>query len=699
MPYLTNPVWRQAPFLRLLPPLATGIAWQLLFPDTFAGLFLMFFAAGFLLYGIYHCIPASRRLRWSWLAALGLDLLVSATGVLLMYRADWTRRPDFGGKLMTDSSYFVLQLEEPPVEKPKTWKATASLQYVLTGKEKHIACGKALLYFHKQADGSFPLYDGERVMIRHLGPIPDDGNPGAFDYRGYCRRQHVYFEAFLQAGDWRLLPADGHRPLSYFFFRWRDACMQALSRYIPGKNEAGFAEALLLGNRDNLDRSWVQDYANAGVIHIIVLAGLHVGMLYGLLWMLLRIFPRRRWSEILKCMIIIAALWVFALLTGAQPSVLRASLTFSAVAIGGLLIHRKSNAFNTLAASAFLLLCYNPYWLADAGFQLSYLAVFSILIFHKPIHRLWHSRYKAGRVLWNVASVTLAAQVLTFPLCLYYFHQFPLLFLFSNLVAVPMTEIVLPAVLFLLVLAPFPSVATGAGWLTGKAIHLQYAYISWIDHFPYALWRDIPLTIPGLIATYCAIFFIAAWLMLRWKKGLPATLFAIACLSFLHFLEKKRHDDQHKIIVYNTPGISAMDMVAGRRVHFVSDHGVMDSSASFQYNIAPARLLLGASADGKTVHTAGRPASFIWFCNRRLLLIDSSFRAFIPLQSIDADYVILQHNSPVSMRWLDRYVHCSCVVFDASNAYWKIRQWKNACEKLHLRCFSVPDQGAFIVNL
>src|SRR5699024_10738712 len=130
-------------------------------------------------------------------------------------------------------------------------------------------------------------------------------------------------------------------------------------------------------------------------------------------------------------LLICICLWSFALLTGAHPSTLRATVMFSCFAIGKFFFQRQGESFNILAASAFLLLCFHPYLLFDVGFQLSYLAVAGILAFQKPISDLFWFRYSVMNYLWEMLAVSLSAQIFVFPLVLYYFHQFPTLFLLS----------------------------------------------------------------------------------------------------------------------------------------------------------------------------------------------------------------------------------------------------------------------------
>jgi competence protein ComEC len=206
------------------------------------------------------------------------------------------------------------------------------------------------------------------------------------------------------------------------------------------ETETGVAEALLIGYRDDLDKDLVRAYSNTGVVHIIAISGLHLGMIYGLMLLLLKPFRKYKWMRWAKPLLILLVLWGFSLLAGAAASILRSVVMFSFIVIGESL-GRKTNIYNTLAASAFCLLVYNPYFFWDVGFQLSYTAVLSIVLFMKPVYQWLYFKNKLLNAIWQLNAITLAAQVLTLPVILYYFHQFPNLFLFTNFVAVPLIGI------------------------------------------------------------------------------------------------------------------------------------------------------------------------------------------------------------------------------------------------------------------
>src|SRR6185436_8991967 len=191
----------------------------------------------------------------------------------------------------------------------------------------------------------------------------------------------------------------------------KDRVLEILSKYIPGAKESGLAKALLIGYKDELDKNLVQAYASTGVVHIIAISGLHLGIIYGLLTLVfspLQKIIQWKWATI---SLILVGLWLFSFLAGAGPSVLRSAFMFSMIVLGSTL-SKHFNVFNNLAFSAFALLCYNPYWLWDAGFQLSYAAVISIVLFFKWIYNWVYFTNKFIDFAWKLIAVTLSAQIL-----------------------------------------------------------------------------------------------------------------------------------------------------------------------------------------------------------------------------------------------------------------------------------------------
>ena len=250
-----------------------------------------------------------------------------------------------------------------------------------------------------------------------------------------------------------------HKKGTWFFSifeKHRQVILSILRRYIDGQKEAGLAEALLIGYKDDLDKTLVQSYTNTGVVHVIAISGLHLGLIYRILLLVLKPLHTNvtlRWLEADSYIVRSMGIQFMA---GAQPSILRSAVMFTFIVAGE--NFSKGPRSTILALSAFFLLCYNPFWLWDVGFQLSYSAVLSIVIFMKPVYRLFYVKNKLLDYLWQLNAVTLAAQILTLPVSIYHFHQFPAHFILTNVLAVPLSSVILIGEIILCVIsfAPVP---------------------------------------------------------------------------------------------------------------------------------------------------------------------------------------------------------------------------------------------------
>ncbi len=275
----------------------------------------------------------------------------------------------------------------------------------------------------------------------------------------------------------------------------------------------------------------MQAYANTGVVHVIAISGLHLGLIYGILLMLTKGLRGRKLA-LLRAVIIIASLWVFTLLAGAQASVVRSAVMFTTLAIGAVL-NRNASIYNTLALSALLLLLYNPFWLWDVGFQLSYAAALSIIIFFKPIYNWLYFQNKLLDAVWKLMAVTLAAQLLTTPFSLYYFHQFPLLFFITNLVAVPLSSVILIGEILLCVFAFIPPVASALGWLLTKLIFFLNDHILQMNSLPFTSWQNLSISFWQSVLLLVFISGLGYWLMQQNKKGLQVSAMALLLFAIL----------------------------------------------------------------------------------------------------------------------------------------------------------------------
>jgi competence protein ComEC len=463
-------------------------------------------------------------------------------------------------------------------------------------------------------------------------------------------------------------------------------------------DQLSIAEALLIGYTQDLDKDLVQAYSNTGVVHIIAISGMHLGLIYVMLVWIFSRLPYLRKSSAIKIFFVLSCLWLFALLTGGSASILRSAVMFSCIVIGEN-FSKRTSIYNSLAASAFILLCCNPFYLWDVGFQLSYLAILGIVILQKPIYDLFFIKKKWLDRIWQLSAVSLAAQTFTFPICLYYFHQFPTIFLFTNLITVPLSTVILFVEIFLVALGWIPIVSTLIGKLTWALVWLMNKIILFFNGLPYAVWERVPASVTSTILLYFIVAALAYWLLNNSKIALTISLLAILCFIFLNVSNEWNIAGQKKVIVYNVPQHQAIDFVDGNNYKFFGDSILLQDGMLQNFHIKPGRIAMHLESKADQLNQLTATNHFFQFNDKNILVVDSSF-AFQPLQQkINIDLIIVSKNPKLYIPQLAKVFDCRQYIFDASNSLWKIDKWEKDCEQLHLRFHSVPENGAFIMDL
>ncbi|AXY76294.1 ComEC family competence protein [Paraflavitalea soli] len=687
--------WKEAPFLRFIPPLIIGILiqWHYSLPINTAWTTAIACSTGLLL---FSRLPLSTRFRFRPLNGILLNALLFATGLLLVYYKDIRHQQQWFPPYYAAGDTILATIQEPLSEKSKAYSTTAVMQAVIKGTHVQKVKGRLLLYFPKDSPGPPLSYGHQLMFVKSPEPISNAGNPGAFDYRRYCAFKGIYHQVYLRKQDYIIAEKRQLNPVKKVLYHTREILLDILRKNIPDKKQAGLAEALLIGYKDDLDKQLLQSYINTGVVHVIAVSGLHLGLIYALLIMLCNQMPKR-WDRWVAPIIIIASLWLFSLLSGASPSVLRSAIMFTCLIIGNRLPHPAS-VYNSLAASAFLLLCYDPWYCWDIGFQLSYAAVFSILLFRKPIY---HSIFIQNKYLnygWKLIAITLAAQILTLPLTIYHFHQFPGLFLITNLVAVPLSSIILVGELLLCAVAFVPAAAKAIAWLLQWLISLLNTFIETINQVPYNSIDGIQLNIPQAILLYSMIAGITVWLLQKKKTGLLTGLGACWLWLAIQAGSWWMAARQQKLIIYNVPRHQAMDFITGRQYVFKGDSTLLKDPSLENFHLKPCRTAHRISpADSLT--SLSQASSLFTFGNTSLLLVDKALPAPKSAGKIPIDIIILSHNAKVSAQELINLFTCNTVVIDPTNTHWKTRTWQQDFQKLGISCHAVTSQGAFVLTL
>jgi len=528
------PFWKKAPFFRLLLPLIAGIMaeYYLQLPVLVLA-FLLLSATLFLVQ--YQIFSSYRRFRHAYLLGIAIHIYLLSAGIAITMchelRFDVTH---FSKK--SDCKYlYRLRIEEPPIERAKTYKAIASVTHLITEKKQFPVSGRCYVYFKKDETAKKLNYATIIYTTSIPKPIPIS-DTSSFDFRRYAALQKMYHQLYLKEKDY---VADGIDPsfnVYTYLFQIRDYLIHLIHRFIPGYQNAAVAIALLTGYRAELDRALSAIYQSTGTIHVIAISGMHLALIYFLLQMIFRPLDRFRNLLVWKELSILIFLWLFSLLTGGGASVIRAVIMFSFISFGKLL-NKKGGIENALATSAFFMLCYNPYLLWDIGFQLSYAAVLSLVIFMKPLYEMIVIQNPMLDGLWKMNAITLSAQILTLPLCIYHFNQMPVLFLPANIIAIPLSTLVLYLLLLLMAVASFSSISLFIGAIISWLIDVMNNAMSYLSRYRFAVVEGLSPDLIEICLLYVLIYFTYLFIQTAEKNYLRCGLATLVVLGLIQTVQ------------------------------------------------------------------------------------------------------------------------------------------------------------------
>lgn len=694
------PVWKTAPFIRILVPFVAGILIQWYFqPNPL--LWTIILIPFSILYIVFFFLPIKIRYKWGIISGIAAIFMLTSLGALITWYNDIRNDPLWFGKNYQPDNVMLVKLEEPLVEKPNSWKSSASVEaiYYKNTPRPVPASGNILIYFQKDSTLPKKLGYGTQVLFNTKPePVHNTGNPGSFDYRRYCLfKEGITHQVFLKTADIIVLPEKKVTWFRKFIFTIQDYVLSVIRANIKSEKEVGLAEALLIGYQYDVDRILMQSYSNTGVVHVIAISGLHLGVIYWLLVVLLKPLSIKKKSRYLSPCIIIICLWIFSILAGAQPAILRASVMFTFLVIGKT-ISRNMPIINSLAASAFLLLCVDPFWIWNIGFQLSYAALLSLVIFNKSIYNIIYIKNKGLDQLWQLTAISIAAQLLTTPFSVYYFDQFPVWFIITNLVAVPLSSLILLGEIFLCATSWIPVVAV----FIGKALHfliwLMNTFVEYMESLPFSMWQGLSITVLQAILLIVIVAGFGYWLMEKHKTGCWTGITAAVLFLLLRswsFLQASR---QSKLIVYNVPKCQAIDIISGRQHIFIADDKLKADISLQNFHLKPS-WVMHRLVPARFLRNVFINNNLLQFGSKRIVIIDRNIKTDSSDKKIAIDLLIISRNPKVYITEMVKVFDIKQIVIDGTASLRKIKYWKRDCDSLHIPCHLTNEKGAFIMDI
>lgn len=667
------------PFIMLLTALVTGILLQDGLQQIPPAAWLTGVISTTVLATVLH-VRRSSRLSRSFIRSALLFLSFTFLGGILCYFQNATNNNLWYGKHLAKAQALKIQLDEAPVEKPKTLLLTAFVKSVNINGKWITTKGKLAVYVYKK-NNTKQFKAGQTLLIpNEVVEIKPSGNPFSFDQKKYANRNGFFHQCFLSDKDILITSQKDVKP--NLINRLKAFPESVIKESIKDGTTRALILAMVLNDRAQLEPELVNAYSTTGIIHIIAISGSHIMLLASIILLTIGKIPFIRNGRYIYAMLLV---WIYISITGFPPSAVRAGVMFSIYAIANSL-KRENQQINAWAASGFLLLCYNPYWIYDVGFQLSFLAVLSLLLFTKGITDWWKPQNFILDWLWKGIAVSISVQILVFPLAIYYFNQFPLLVFLANIPAGLFSVILMIGTMILLMLSGFGHVALWVGkalTFVTKAFHSFIFILS-----EYAPEQLKLLYIDAVEYWIIMAIIISICIFIYFKR--PTYLFAGLAFSILFTLNAILGETtalhQEKVIVYNTNNESNISIIKGKKMSTL--YPVTEKT--YKYAIKPA--MLGFRA----IHaiTADSSNNAFLINNKSVLVLGAG--AIRSKESLPIDVLIVSNKCMFQpAEWVEIF-HPELIVIDGSVARWKAAKWKETLTEAHVNVHWVQDSGAWI---
>jgi competence protein ComEC len=517
------------------------------------------------------------NLKYSYSSSVYFGLLVSVFFLLLGIQANtiYYRKP-----VLHEKGVFSAIVLESPVEKPKSYKSVVKINEVILGDSVKPTNEKVIVYFGKTPEAE-NLEAGDRILFSQVPQlISPKLNPYDFDFRKYYERKKIYRQVYLRADKWY---NTGLKEFSLVCKaeKFRNKLIDIYREQPLDSVEFEVLSALTLGYSRELDPETRRVFSSSGAMHVLSVSGLHVGIIFTVLSFLLAFLKKKQWGKWIFVGLVVVILWFYAFITGLSPSVLRASAMFS-VYIIGTNMNKRSNIYNSLALTAFFLLLINPGNLFDIGFQLSYAALFGIVFLQSKFEKVIVIRNKVLKYFAALITVSIAAQITTFPITSYYFGQFPSYFWITNLFIIPLTGFLTPVGILLLFVSKLPVVAGVIAFILNNTLKLSLYLLTAIENLPLSV---IPVTITQLqlfLLIFIFIFFFRLLVKFR-PLTIKVMILLIVLLNMSFIVGEIIRQKTSQIIVYDHSGKATLHLISGKTNYlitgadFQNDAGIRNS--------------------------------------------------------------------------------------------------------------------------
>lgn len=692
----------EVPFVRLLLPLMCGILVAYVRGNEFifrysitilVSLFAVFVAllSGYRKFNVY---------RYERLPGLLVCSLLFMFGYYITVRA--SQQFDRHHFSKSNASLFVGVVTSEPVIRKGISRCELS---IMRGYEGYtgVLNGKLMLSV-KQEHSETPVYNYGDILIipADYDSIEPPYNPGEFDYRSYLADRQIFFQAFLDSHQIKVVNRGRGNPLIAHAIGLRKSLVDKFRKYIPDPESAAFASTLILGYRAELSQELINAYSKTGTMHVLSVSGMHVGIVFVVLSLLLKGLDKSNRGRVLRAFVIIMVVWFYAMISGFSAPASRAAAMLSFVVLGKAL-NKNQNTYNLIAISAFFLLIYNPFSLVDAGFQLSYFAVLGIVYFHAKIHHAIYIRNRYADYIWSYCALSIAAQLSTFPISIYYFHQFPVYFLLSNLlIMLPVAIIMYMGIVFMFL--TFSGGLSITGHILNGLINLTNDILYYMEDLPFAIWGGIWINRFECLMIYLVIFSIILRLSFQYRRSMLFASVIMIGLALSISIKRLQNLRTNEIIFFSLRKNTAFGYISATSDVVVSDLAANDKNRDFS-------IVSTLEKVGTTDHTFYQfddifekessygGSGFYQFGGYKIVRWREDWNKRMFDARLKVNAVVLSDNSKADLDLLKNTFTFDILIINANNPTYKVDKWIEAAAKENTRYYVLKKNHALIVKL
>ncbi|WP_317897379.1 ComEC/Rec2 family competence protein [Aurantibacillus circumpalustris] len=670
------------PFFRILIPFVVGILIGLKFDTPHLS---FYFTLMLFIPIIFLMVYQSGKRSYKWLFLIFADLFLFLFGMNLCEQNNLGKQTSYyGNQIDTDSLItFMATISDVPTEKEKFVKCRLTVNEVKSNNSFVSVKGTIYGYFRKSKQTN-SLQAGKTLLIKaHLQELSPPKNSYEFDYRNYLSNKQIYHTAFIDSNAYTSLNVKSQlNPVWNLGLTCKQLLLMRLKNSELTINARAVCAALITGYDAEIDKSVMEAFSHSGTLHVLSVSGLHTGLIYLALGFLFNFFDKKNKYKLLRFVFITLCLWFFALITGFSAPVLRAVIMFNLLGFGRIYFRANyRHQINILLVSAFLLLLYNPYFIIDVGFLLSYFALFGLLYFQPRFSRLWQPENKSLNYIWQSVTASMAATLSTLPITLFYFKQFPLWFFVCNIVVVPATFLVLILTVFVVFKINVFAILinyliAGLIWFINLFNSKNIGYIDAI-HFSF------------IDVLFLSIFIIILSIAIQYRshKQLIFSIIILITWQFFSLIESYTAKTKSLLTVYNLRNKSSVAIKNKTKVQLSKA-----TEADYNFSVKPHIT----SFNYPQVMTSSFNAlvtknGFILFLNKM------NFWPQVDYKKVNT--LIVQNNFKLSKEDLSKFKNLRTIIMDASNNNYTLAKTEELSRNFDLEFYNTKYKGAYLLEL